>query len=90
MKILKWPQDMATGRSLVAWIKISFSGWRNEIRARRNRYKDGIAGEGLVRVSIGKLRSFAVERDKEMGQSLEKDVGTRVGFLMMRAPRTYL
>lgn len=40
---------MATWRSLVTLIKISFSGWRNEVRARCKRDKEGLGGEGPVR-----------------------------------------
>lgn len=64
-------------------IKISFSGWSNKIRGKCYRSEEGKAGEGLARVRIGKLRSFAMKRDREMGQSLEKDVGTTVFLLLL-------
>lgn len=41
-------------------------------------------------MSTGKLRSFVVKRDREMGQQLEEDVWAKVGFLMMSDPMTCL
>lgn len=42
----------------------SFSGWRNEVRARCQRDKEGLGGEGQVRGGTGKLRSFAAKRQR--------------------------
>lgn len=59
---------------------------------RRNKIRDekGIEDEGPGWLSIGKLRSFVVKRDREMGQQLEEDVWTKVGFLVMNDPMTCL
>lgn len=62
---------------------------RNEIRARCKRDKEGMEGKGLGGVSISKLGSFAVRRDREW-DILGEGVGTKVGFSMMGDPRTCL
>ena len=41
-------------------------------------------------MSIGKLLSFVVKRDRDMGQYLEEDVWIKMGFPMMGDPRTCL
>lgn len=70
-------------------MKLVLVEWRNEIRVRCKRDKEGIEGKGLGGVSISKLGSFVVRRDREW-DILGEDVGIKVGFLTMGDFRTCL